>query len=83
MDRVLLEIIGAIVAYGTVKGTCEMIGQAGKKAYPTLDNREFDIQNRRNGLKMSQTQISTRLLHAVGSDRTNMAYCLKKDTKHA
>ena len=50
---VLLEIIGAIVAYGTVKGTCEMIGQAGKKAYPTLDNREFDIQNRRNGLKIS------------------------------
>ena len=50
---VLLEIIGAIVAYGTVKGTCDMIEQMGKKAYPTLDNREFDIKNRRNGLKTS------------------------------
>lgn len=49
---VLLELIGAAVAYSVVKGTSKAIGDYGKNANPNLNNKDFDRKNGVNGLKV-------------------------------
>ena len=56
---VLLSLIGAAVAYCTVKGTCEAIGKYGQNAYKGIDTRDFDLKNSANGIRYSsETDIN-------------------------
>lgn len=48
----LMNLIGATVAYGAVKGTCNAMERYGKNANPRLNNREFDLNNSCDGIKI-------------------------------
>lgn len=53
---VLMSLIGAAVAYSAVKGACNVAEQYGKNANPELDNRQFDLNNNLNGIKIRGEQ---------------------------